>query len=807
MRLVHLSLAWVLGICVGSRYEIDTGILVALIAVVAPLVLLSHRRSLLFWGGISLLLLLGGLFHFQSVPESDSLAAYRGPMEVRGVVSADPDVRDNTTTLRLEVNEIKVEEQWQTVSGTAQISAPKFPDLGRPRDFPYYRYGDRLELTGVLQTPRRSGEFDFKEYLAQRGVYSVLTHPTDVTLLESGQKPRPMELIYRLRHSMSKSLDEALPDPESSLARALLLGERGSMSNEVKEDFSRTGTTHLLAISGVNVSIIAGIVMGAGLFLFGRRRPTSFWLALGAIWFYTILSGMYPSAVRAAIMGSLWLYANRIGRPSSALTSLVLAAAVMLALNPRLLNDIGFQLSFAAMAGLVFLTPRFHEWGRKSFSHDDGEVSPLAGFVIGSCAVTLGAVLATLPMIAYHFGLISLMGLPATFFTLPATTVIILTAGIVGLAGIFAPAVASVTAWVTWLFAAYVIRTVELFAAIPLASIDFRVNLAAMGAYYAVMGCALWVPRNRDWFTSRFKVAKQGLRKAPQLAQRVPLKWLAAPLAVAAVLVWVAAFTASDGRLYVYVLDVGQGDAILISKGHRQILVDGGPSAGKLASQLGDRMPFWDRTIELVVLTHPDDDHLVGLVEVLRRYHVEKVLVTDEAVDSDIYREWRKLIGQKEIEPSVAQAGQQVRMGKDVTLTVLNPSGSSSTVPATDGDRNDASIVLRLEYDRFTVLLTGDAGTAAEQLLLKENVRLRSTVLKVSHHGSRTASSAEFLSEVRPVFAAISVGADNRFGHPAPEVISRIEKIVGPDGVLLTSDGGAVEFITDGKKLWIDRDR
>ncbi|PIU54854.1 MAG: DNA internalization-related competence protein ComEC/Rec2, partial [Chloroflexi bacterium CG07_land_8_20_14_0_80_51_10] len=224
-------------------------------------------------------------------------------------------------------------------------------------------------MKGMLESPKELEEFDFKEYLARQGIYSVVDRPTGITLVEAGQKPKPMELIYRLRDSMSQALDKALPEPQCSLAKAMLLGQRGSLSTEVREDFSRTGTSHLLAISGVHVSIVAGVVLSAGVWAFGRQRPTYFLLALAVIWLYTMLAGMRPSAIRAATMGSLWLYADWIGRPRSAFTALTFAAAIMLAFNPLLLWDVGFQLSFAAMAGLVFLTPIFQNWGKRIFGN------------------------------------------------------------------------------------------------------------------------------------------------------------------------------------------------------------------------------------------------------------------------------------------------------------------------------------------------------------------------------------------------------------------------------------------------------
>jgi competence protein ComEC len=802
MKLVYLSLAFVLGIYLGSRLTIPWGTVAILLGVSLVFTILFHRRRALLWGGFCLIFLLGGILRFQSVPIGDELQRYRGSFELRGVVAADPDVREHATILRLEVREIKIDGEWHPVSGTARVNAPRFPALGDRRDFPFYRYGDLLEMTGRLVCPggpREEGGFDFRKFLARQGIHSIISRPSEITLVAAGQGSRAMELIYRLRGSMSQSLTRALPEPQCSFATAMLLGQRGLLPPEIRENFRRTGTAHVLAISGLHVAIVAGIVLSAGVWAFGRQRPTYLILALAVIWLYALLSGMRPPVIRAAIMGSLWFYADWIGRLRSAFTALAFAAAIMLAANPMLLGDVAFQLSFAAVAGLVFLTPIFQGWGKKLFGNREGEVPPVASFVIESCAVSLGAILAVIPLIAYYFDLIPLVGLPATFLILPATAGIILTSALVGIVGIFALPVASILGWVPWLFATYMIKVVELFAAIPFAAVDVEIGAPVVAAYYGIIIAALWVPRNWKRLTGGIFKVTDRLGEMPEIAKNLPLRRIIPPLAVIAALIWIAVLTAPDDRLHIFVLDVGQGDSILIQRGNRQILVDGGPSSRKLLYHLGDKLPFWDRTIELLVLTHPDPDHITGLVEVLRRYNVDRVLTSVQEDESDIYREWRRLIEEGGVEHIIAQVGQQITMG-EVKLTVLHPSPAFLE----EASPNNASVVLRLTYGNFSLLLTGDIETEAEEYLLAQDVKLRATLLKVAHHGANTSTTPQFLSEVRPTFAAISVGADNPFGHPADEVVERLEKVVGEERLLLTSEDGTIVFITDGVKLWVE---
>lgn len=259
MRLVYLSLAWVLGIYLGLQFDLPWNAISILLAISAIFTVLFYRNKVLLWGGLCLVLLFGGILRFDSVPVGDDLQAYRGFYDIRGVVATAPDVREHSTSFRFEVNEInRAEGEWTDVSGSMLVYAPKFPKLDDSRDFPYYHYGDFIQVKGDLQSPdspEEGEEFDFREYLARQGIYSIMYSPTDVTLVDTGQKSKPMELIHSLRRNMSQSLEEALPEPQCSLTKAMLLGQRGSMSPEIKEDFSKTGTSHLLAISGVHIPI------------------------------------------------------------------------------------------------------------------------------------------------------------------------------------------------------------------------------------------------------------------------------------------------------------------------------------------------------------------------------------------------------------------------------------------------------------------------------------------------------------------------------------------------------------------------
>jgi len=258
-----------------------------------------------------------------------------------------------------------------------------------------------------------------------------------------------------------------------------------------------------------------------------------------------------------------------------------------------------------------------------------------------------------------------------------------------------------------------------------------------------------------------------------------------------------------DDNLHISFLDVGQGDAILIqTPTHQDILIDGGPSPQAISLGLGQKMPFWDRTIDLVVLTHPHSDHLTGLVEVLQRYEVKQVLSPDLDCDSLICDEWLSLIEEKNVKYTTAQAGQQIDLGDGIVIKVLNP--QIPHLAATGSDMDNNGVVLHISMDNISFLLTADIMWEAEFELISQRVDLTSTVLKVAHCGSDTSTTPEFLAVVHPQIAVISVGEDNPYGHPSDEVLGRLRQKLGQGNIYHTDKQGTIEFITDGERLWVE---
>ncbi len=284
---------------------------------------------------------------------------------------------------------------------------------------------------------------------------------------------------------------------------------------------------------------------------------------------------------------------------------------------------------------------------------------------------------------------------------------------------------------------------------------------------------------------------------------RFSKKWLIPPLLIVAILAWSVTLTMPDDKLHVSFLDVGQGDAILIqTPDHQNILIDGGPDPQKISLEISKRLPFWDRTIDLMISTQPQADHITGLVEVLQRYKVKQVLEPGVPYDSSVYNEWLKLVEEGQIKHNIARAGQEIDLGKGIKIEVLNP--PAKLFQGTSHDIDNNGVVIKLTWGEVSFLFTADIREEAEFELIRQRANLESTVLKVAHHGSKTSTSPQFLAVVNPEIAVISVGADNLFGHPSPEVVERSEERLGGDKVYRTDTDGTIEFITDGEKLWVE---
>jgi competence protein ComEC len=410
------------------------------------------------------------------------------------------------------------------------------------------------------------------------------------------------------------------------------------------------------------------------------------------------------------------------------------------------------------------------------------------GVLSEAVLITLAAQVLTLPLMIAYFGQLSLISLLANAFILPAQPGVMLWGGLATLVGMLVPAMGQALAWVAWLFLSYTIWLVRLLARVPGATVPVEISVTGVVLLYIVIAVITWYSKQDD---ERRLALRAGLQKNLTQRTAVALGLLAAILSVS----WHV--SQPDGQLHIMFMNVGQGDATLIvTPNGRQVLIDGGFYPSVLNDQLGQQMPFWDKEIDIMIATHPDADHVAGLVEVFDRYAIGRLITDGEGLgESPIYDEVLLAAETAETPIHPAKVGEVVQLDEEVRLEMVHPGDDLNSE-----SRNENSVSMRLVYDNFTFLFTGDAEEQAEREILATSLPLQAIVFKAGHHGSRSSSTMPFLEAVRPQIIVVSAGLDNRFGHPHPEMLERAQAIGA--AVLRTDELGTIEVITDGQTMW-----
>ena len=802
MPLLYISAAFLTGIVIGPLSTWPWWLLAAPLPLFLLAVFIRRLRKELIIAAICLLVLAGGALRYQSslhTVNSAMLQYYNngGNARITGIVANYPQVKGSSLEFQFSASKISISGNTAAVTGNALVRLPFYRQ---------YHYGDLLELSGKPETPEQFEDFDYKNFLANQGIYSVINYP-GTALLGTGGGIAPMAWIYGLRERLAESLSSCLPEPQGSLACAILLGLRGNLPDSLLQSFYATGTTHLIAISGMNLTIVLGMIFAAAIWLFGRKNGLYIWISLALIWLYTILTGMPATMVRATIMGSVFLLAELLGRQRSGPAALALAGALMAAFDPAVLRDVSFQLSFLSMLGLVYITPYLTAFaGPPRVGKSSKYVYYLKSFMGISFGATIAAVAATLPVTAMNFHAFSLVSAPATVFAMPSFPGIIITSMATSLAGIIWQPLGIVIGWIAWLLLSYFLLVVQIFSSIPVTYIE-NVQLQPWQAviYYMVLAGLLLCLHYRQGVTGFIKsiyLKAQSNFSTQRLNSFRPLvPWLLAILLTANILIWTAFIMLPDGKLHVTVFDVGQGEAILIRTPDGQnILVDSGPDPISTSTQLGKTLPFWDKKIDLLILTQLQSDHISGTLDLLQKYDINLAGLPPLSSKALLPTEIINALNTRHVRLYTLNDGAQFNPGRDIRLDVLNP--PPGLLSGTSDDANNNSIVVKLIYGEVSFLLAADIGMDAEMLLAGNRADLRSSVLKVAHHGSRGSTSDEFLAIVNPSAAVISAGAVNRFGHPHRETLDRLHAILENSNIFVTADRGNIEFITDGQKLW-----
>ena len=585
-----------------------------------------------------------------------------------------------------------------------------------------------------------------------------------------------------VRDALAEPLRRLIPEPEGGIVRGIVLGERASVDADLAAAFARSGTTHLLAISGFNMTLVA-----TGVALVIRRRVPPVVTAvttLACVIAYSVLVGLAPSVIRAALMAAVAACGLAFGRRGATVNGLALAVAAMVAGDPLTITDVGFLLSATATGGLLFLGDPLSE-----------RLALLPPAIREGLATTAAATLPTLPIIAAVFGRISLVSPLANLAAVPLFAPLMLSGAVSAAIGVVSVDLARAPALITYGLALMLRVVVESSASLPLASISVPDGPLAGVVYAAVVAAAL---RFGPGLGRRVvqAVASRGTGSI-QVPRITHLSfggrkgwWAAASLAAGALVVVAATqLWPSASGVRVRALDVGQGDAFLVEVSGRTLLIDGGPDPGRLLAELGASLPPWTRRIDVVALTHAHADHANGLIGVLERYEVGLAIEPAGLNPGPVATAWSDRIARANVPRRAVAAGVRLRIG-DATLTVLAPDGD----PRVD----IPSLVLRIERGSFSMLFMGDATEQAQADLLLSKDSLATRIYVPPHHGAATPYAAALVEAIRPSAAVISVGAQNRYGHPTPETLAALGRVT----TYRTDRDGTVELDQGGSQLF-----
>ena len=664
--------------------------------------------------------------------------------------------------------------------------------------------GDTISWSGAI---RALSESDYDRYLAAQGIRASC-QATALTIVRHDDSPGGR--LEALRQASGDALQRVLPEPEGGLAAAILIGLRDRVDRNVAASFTAAGVSHIVAISGWNIAIVAAVVAALLRGRLARRRRAI--VTILAIVGYTLFAGASASVVRAAVMAGVAMAAVESGRGSRVLVGLAWAVAIMIVAEPATIADVGFQLSAAATAGLVVWAGPLTDWLGTRAPHIPGPLRESLG-------VSLAAQAATLPIALLTFGRLALIAPLANLVAVPLVPPVMGAGALAFVAGwasaLGAPAgFAGLLAMPAGMLLSALIAVVVAAAAVPGGNqtLVFPANLLAAGLatsllwlfHRALAGASL----SRG--SARLRPAQPAPGRAEKPRLRPRYRWALAGAALLVVLGGSVVSARPDGSFHVIVLDVGQGDSILL-EGDRggRILVDGGPDPNVLIADLDRYVPAWDRQLDAIVLTHPHDDHVAGLVAVVERYRVGRAFESGWPSDTPAYRAWKSALAAKGLRLERLATGQTLRLD-DATLDVLWPDDGRTRPTyldqsATDNRKtNDASIVLLGDYEGRRFLLTGDVEEDVDPILLSRGLPAVD-MLKVAHHGSATASSDVLLATIRPKVAVVSVGANNRYGHPNAATMARLR--ANSSYVARTDQEGTVETELDSLSVTVTSSR
>ncbi len=801
--LVPLVLAFVGGLLAAeapARLHADLGLILTsfLILPVMVLALAGRSRPWGFGALLALFVLAGGFLRLHDQGRVNTLLpgqTGKARITIQGTVLEPPQHRAQVTRFPVRVDRV--------VSGQSPLTPGDKLYISVYRHAPDLHPGMRIRFPARLRPFRNfnnPGGYDYERAMRIRGfagAASISDGRRVVSMLPAGSLGWTGDLLERARAPVRTWIERSLPMPEQGLLRALILGEKQGLPPEVREAFQTAGLAHVLAVSGLHVGLVAWLAFAFfrwslsrsyGLLLRVDVRKAAALATVLPVTGFAFLAGFQVSTQRAWIMVLAYLFSIAAGREKEVWSTLCLAALLVLAAQPQAIHTISFQLSFGAVAGILWLAPMFYRRIPNPFEtrgQTPGPAARVMTYGIGLVSVTLAAVLFLLPLTVFYFHRVSLVSLPANLVVTPLLGLWVLPLGLSAV--LLLPLLPSL--------ASLVLEAASLGA-------GFMTSAAAL--FSAPERAALWVlTPNGPEVVLLYVFLISGVFA---VSGRFRLLFLASCAALAADVGYWVHDTTLRRDLRITYLDVGQGNAALVRfPGGERMLVDGG--GFRMSDFDVGRMvvaPYlWRQKITRIhtlVLSHPQADHMNGLGFIAEHFSPRTLWFGGDPVESEAHRRFLSIVRSARMEtrvPGDPGIPEEIR-GVRVELFHPLPGGSGDAGPVSNV--NDRSLVLRLCHEGTSFLFAGDIEHGVEVWLAERfGSRLRSDVLLAPHHGSGTSSTRAFLNQVRPVWCVISAGAGNRFGFPHAGVLDRLRRA----GIRIarTDRHGAVTAVAGGGRL------
>lgn len=621
-------------------------------------------------------------------------------------------------------------------------------------------YGDLIEIKGEYSAPevaRNYKGFDYSQYLKTLNIYGTIK-VEESKIINKNQLSPILISINNIKEKMIDNANRNMPKRTANLLLGILIGERDNIQEDIIESFRTANLSHILAVSGAHTSYI---ILGITYLISKSKTPKriGYIITIIILLIFIIITDASYSVVRACIMAIVVIGAKICYRKENFFTSICISLIIILIQNPFAINDIGLKLSFMGTAGIIIFNKSITNFFIKL---------KIKQKIAEALSVTFSAQLMIMPITILNFNTISLTFFISNILASPLLGIII----IFGFISIFISSILNPISKILFLilhiFLELLILVSKVTEKIPGSSILVKTpNILFAIVYYILI-----------LFFNYFFVIKQNptRRFHKKIIKIITIKNIKNTVKVIVVVFLIMLLLTRIVRiinptLKIYFIDVGQGDSTLIvTPKNKKILIDGGEGKTNVLFQyLLDRRI---NKIDYIIISHFDSDHCNGLIEIIEKMRVENIVMSKQSKESEEYKKILEIIKQKNIKVSSVKAEDKIIIEKNLYTKILNPAEKFEFQ-----DLNNNAIVAKLVYKNFSMLFTGDIEKAEENLAKKYKNELKSTILKVAHHGSKTSTSEEFLKYVEPQIALIGVGENNKFGHPNQITIEKLKDI------------------------------